>query len=118
MSSTSPAFFYALSQQALGVWDTHVSSSMGNGEREVDREMERSDYIFACILGVGYLMSRTRLESSTAEGLEGGKEKREGAIYALVGAFVFHSALSCHCYAGLLICLDYLSFFLPLSWGF
>ena len=85
-SSTSPAFFYALSQQALGVWDTHVSSSMGNGESEDDREKERTDYILACILGVGYLMSRFRLESSTAEGLEGEKEKTEGAIYALVGA--------------------------------
>ena len=85
-SSTSPAFFYALSQQALGVWDTHISSSMGNGESEDDREKERTDYILACILGVGYLMSRIRLESSTAEGLEGEKEKTEGTLYALVGA--------------------------------
>jgi hypothetical protein len=88
-SSTSSAFFYALSQQALGVWDTHVSSSMGNGEREGDREKERADYILACILGVGYLMSQVRLESSAAGGLEGGKEKRGGVIYALVGAFCF-----------------------------
>ena len=117
-SSASPAFFYALSQQALGVWDTHVSSSMGNGEQEGDREKERADYILACILGVGYLMSQVRLESSTAEGFEGGKEKRAGVIYALVSAFVFHSALSCHYYAGVLICVVYLSFMLPLSWGF
>ena len=117
-SSPSPAFFYALSQQALGVWDTHVSSSMGNGGREGDREKERADYILACILGVGYLMSQVRLESSTAGGLEGGKEKRGGVIYALVGAFVFRSALSCHYYAGVLICVDYLSLVLPLSSGF
>ena len=56
-------------------------------------------------------MSRIRLESSVVEGLEGGKEKREGIIYALVGAFVLRSALSCQFCDGILICLGCLSSF-------
>jgi hypothetical protein len=86
----SHAFFYALSQQAMGVWDTHVSSS-GNGEREGEgvREREGMDYILACVTGVGYLMSRIRLTSSAGEDLEGEKEKRHrDGVCTLVSPFL------------------------------
>jgi len=77
-STESPAFFYALAQQALGVWDTHISSSGSAGIEE----RERMDYLFACLVGVIYL-----LHSGSAVG-EGGdqseKDSDSGLIYTLV----------------------------------
>ena len=48
--SENPAFFYSLSQQALGVWDTYTSSS-GNAE-----ERERMDFLLASLIGTVYLI--------------------------------------------------------------
>ena len=72
----NPAFFYALSQQALGVWDTHASSS-GNVE-----ERERMDFLLASLIGVVYLM----LSGSTSA-----DENQEGLnlAYPLVCVFFF-----------------------------
>ena len=56
-TSESPAFFYALSQQALGVRDTHVSStSSSSSSSSAADEAERMDYLLACLAGVEYLM--------------------------------------------------------------
>ena len=60
--SENPAFFYALSQQALGVWDTHASSS-GNAE-----EREQMDFLLASLISVVYLMLSGSSASAVGEG--------------------------------------------------
>ncbi|KAF8153178.1 hypothetical protein B0H34DRAFT_861342 [Crassisporium funariophilum] len=79
----SPAFFYALSQQALGVWDTHTSSS-GSAE-----EGERMDYVLASLIGVLYLLLSGSL-SSSGMGEEGDKDSVSNVnpVYPLVGKLV------------------------------
>ena len=69
----NPAFFFAISQQALGVWDTHTSSS-GNAE-----ETEQMDFLLASLISVVYLM----LSGSLAVGED---EDKEGTnlVYPLV----------------------------------
>jgi hypothetical protein len=49
---SSAAFFYALSQQALGIWDTHVSSSASMSKGDA----EQIEYLFACLLDIVYLL--------------------------------------------------------------
>jgi hypothetical protein len=77
--SENPAFFFALSQQALGVWDTHTSSS-GNAE-----EKERMDFLLASLIGMVYLIF------SGSSGAVGKDEDQEGInlAYSLVCAFFF-----------------------------
>ncbi|KAF9011805.1 hypothetical protein BDQ17DRAFT_789388 [Cyathus striatus] len=60
--ATSPEFLYALSQQALGVWDTHRAAHMGSNTGEYSRreERERVDYLTACLLGVEGMLLRGR----------------------------------------------------------
>ncbi|KAF8804356.1 hypothetical protein BYT27DRAFT_7243763 [Phlegmacium glaucopus] len=74
-----PAFLFALSQQALGVWDTHTSTS-GHAE-----EREQMDFLLASLIGVMYLM----LSGSSASAV-GEDEDTEGAnpVYPLVGKMV------------------------------
>ena len=59
--SENPAFFFALSQQALGVWDTHTSSS-GNAE-----ERERMDFLLASLIGMVYLIFSGSSRSAVGE---------------------------------------------------
>ena len=74
--SENPAFFFALSQQALGVWDTHTSSS-GNAD-----ERERMDFLLASLIGMVYLIF---------SGSVGEDENQEGInlAYPLVCIFSF-----------------------------
>ena len=76
--SENPAFFFALSQQALGVWDTHTSSS---GDTE---ERERMDFLLASLIGVAYLI----LSGSSASAVDEDEDK-EGInlAYPLVRHF-------------------------------
>ncbi|KDR77288.1 hypothetical protein GALMADRAFT_267440 [Galerina marginata CBS 339.88] len=76
----SPAFFYALSQQALGVWDTHTTS----GTQALD-EAERMDYLLACLIGVEYLLLSGSAGGSAEKGERDGGC---GPVYALVGKLV------------------------------
>jgi hypothetical protein len=69
--SENPAFFFALSQQALGVWDTHTSSS-GNAE-----ESERMDFLLASLIGMVYLIFSGSSGSAVGE-----DENREGINFA------------------------------------
>jgi len=74
----NPAFLFALSQQALGVWDTHTSTS-GNVE-----EREQMDFLLASLIGVVYLMLSGSLASAVEE-----DEDIEGTnlVYPLVRRF-------------------------------
>ena len=65
--SENPAFFFALSQQALGVWDTHTSSS-GNAE-----ERERMDFLLASLIDTVYLIF-----SGSSGSAMGEEEDQEG----------------------------------------
>ena len=78
--SENPAFFFALSQQALGVWDTHTSSS-GNAE-----ERERMDFLLANLIGMVYLIFSGSSGSTVGE-----DEDQEGInlAYPLVSVFLF-----------------------------
>ena len=66
VSSENPAFFFALSQQALGVWDTHTSSS-GNAD-----EREQMDFLLASLIGMVYLIFSG--SSGSAVGEDEGQE--------------------------------------------
>jgi hypothetical protein len=76
--SENPAFFFALSQQALGVWDTHTSSS-GNAE-----EREQMDFLLANLIGMVYLIFSGSSGSAVGE-----DEDQEGinVAYPLVCFF-------------------------------
>jgi hypothetical protein len=76
--SENPAFFFALSQQALGVWDTHATSS-GNVE-----ERDQMDFLLASLISVAYLI----LSGSSASAV-GEEEDQEGIklAYPLVCPF-------------------------------
>ena len=78
--SENPAFFFALSQQALGVWDTDTSSS-GNAE-----ERERMDFLLANLIGMVYLIFSGSSGSALGE-----DEDQEGLnlAYPLVCIFLF-----------------------------
>ena len=80
--SENPAFFFALSQQALGVWDTHTSSS-GNAE-----ERERMDFLLASLIGMVYLTFSGSSGSTVGE-----DEEQEGLnlAYPLVSVFFFQT---------------------------
>ena len=78
--SENPAFFFALSQQALGVWDTHTSSS-GNAE-----ERERMDFLLASLIGMVYLIF------SGSSGSAVGADEDQGGInlaYPLVCVSIY-----------------------------
>jgi len=51
----SAEFLYALSQQALGVWDTHISTLLSSNGKERD-EMDRLESVLASLVGVSYLL--------------------------------------------------------------
>ena len=74
----NPAFFFALSQQALGVWDMHTPSS------ESAEGRERMDFLLASLIGVVYLMI-----SGSSASAAGENEDKEGVnlIYPLVCYF-------------------------------
>ncbi|KAF9485712.1 hypothetical protein BDN70DRAFT_823502, partial [Pholiota conissans] len=58
-TTETPAFLYALSQQALGVWDTHhttLASAAHSAAGAAAEETERMDFLLACIAGLGYLL--------------------------------------------------------------
>jgi ABC-type nickel/cobalt efflux system permease component RcnA len=68
-TAETPAFLYALSQQALGVWDTHHTAlAAGHAHAHAHahahpppptamaEEAEKMDYLLACIAGLGYLL--------------------------------------------------------------
>ena len=78
LPSENPAFFFALSQQALGVWDTHTSSS-GNAE-----ERERMDFLLASLIGVVYLIFSG---SSGSAVVEDGDQEGNNLAYPLVCFF-------------------------------
>ncbi|KJA25345.1 hypothetical protein HYPSUDRAFT_85475 [Hypholoma sublateritium FD-334 SS-4] len=82
----NPAFLYALSQQALGVWDTHTSSTSSGSALTAAEETEKLDYLLACIAGLSYLL----FSNSPARVVGAGDAEREGTgglglIYPLVG---------------------------------
>ena len=82
--SENPAFFFALSQQALGVWDMHTSSS-GNTE-----ERERMDFLLANLIGMVYLIFSGSLGSAMGE-----DEDQEGInlAYPLVCVSFFSNCI-------------------------
>ena len=73
----NPVFFFALSQQALGVWDTYTSSS-GNVE-----DREQMNFLLANLISVVYLMLS---ESSTVVG-EDKDQEDISLVYPLVRNF-------------------------------
>ena len=84
----NPAFLYALSQQALGVWDTHTSTTSSGSALTAAEETEKLDYLLACIAGLSYLL----FSNSPARAMGAGDAEREGTgglglIYPLVGPF-------------------------------
>ena len=86
-TTESPAFFYALSQQALGVWDTHnsLTSSSATTAGNIDEELE---YLFASLLGVIYfLLSGTvtaAADSSQNNVEEDGEDENSKLVSTLV----------------------------------
>ncbi|KAF8902573.1 hypothetical protein CPB84DRAFT_1707532 [Gymnopilus junonius] len=84
-ATESPAFFYALSQQALGVWDTHVSSTSGSSSSAsaAADEAERMDYLLACLVGVEYLMLSRSDEEKERE-----DDPTTSPVHSLVGRLV------------------------------
>jgi hypothetical protein len=83
-TTESPAFFYALSQQALGVWDTHDSSSAttaGNIE-------EKLEYLFASLLGVVYFLLSGTVASAADSSQNNVEEDGEDEDSRLVSTLV------------------------------
>ncbi|KAF9564094.1 hypothetical protein CPC08DRAFT_292792 [Agrocybe pediades] len=79
-SSSNPAFLLALSQQALGVWDTHTTSF--GSAHSVAYDTERLQYLLACFTGMQYLF----LSWSRADKAE--KTTISSQIQALVSRMV------------------------------
>lgn len=79
-STNTPAFLYALSQQALGVWETHAAGAGAGVE-----EPERMDFLLASLVSTVYVLySRSTLSSSSSSGEEDGGDT--GAVVSpLVG---------------------------------
>lgn len=73
--SENPAFFFALSQQALGVWDTHASSS------GIAEERERMDFLLASLISVVYLLLPGSSVSAVGEDED---QKGINVVYPLV----------------------------------
>jgi hypothetical protein len=57
--------FYTLSQQALGIWDTHVSSLSKRPTTKDDTE--QLDYLLACLIGVVYLLESGTVMAASAD---------------------------------------------------
>lgn len=109
---SSPAFLFALSQQALGVWDTHASSVTFGIPSAAAEESEKLDYLLACIAGLCYLLftsSPMRVPDTEGEG-----SGVTGLVYPLVGlvfhrgTFVFRSIRECS-FVYRLLCPSFLS---------
>jgi hypothetical protein len=62
---SSAAFFYALSQQALGIWDTHVSSSSKPSTTKGDAE--QMEYLIACLLNIVYLLQSDTVAAASVD---------------------------------------------------
>ncbi|PPQ68610.1 hypothetical protein CVT24_005428 [Panaeolus cyanescens] len=85
--SPSPEFLYALGRQALGVWDTHVSSSSSFCGAS-DREKQRLEYILTCCAAANYVLLGLELGiRPNRDGMfDGGDDSdSEGAVDALPG---------------------------------
>jgi len=81
-ATQSPAFFYALSQQALGVWDTHTTSFGPSNAAAYDAE--RLQYLLACFMGMQYiLLSKSHRGTTEAE-----INSNPSQIQALVRSFL------------------------------
>ena len=66
LAPSSAAFFYALSQQALGLWDTHVSSSTSK-HSTTKGDAEQIEYLFACLLNVVYLLQSGTVAAASVD---------------------------------------------------
>ena len=76
-SANTPAFLYALSQQALGVWETHAASAGVE-------EPERMDFLLASLVSTVYVLYSRSALSSPPSGEEDGGDT--GAVVSpLVG---------------------------------
>lgn len=101
VATDSAAFFYALSQQALSIWEIHLSSSSPsainigteNNREESDADKERTDEtekeriqsVLAYIVGVEYLQLLSSVSASGhGKGKEDTRAEEGGVIYALV----------------------------------
>lgn len=65
LTPSSAAFFYALSQQALGIWDTHVSSS--SKPSTIKGDVEHMEYLFACLLSIVYLLQSGTVAAASVD---------------------------------------------------
>jgi len=66
LKPSSGAFFYALSQQALGIWDTHVSSSSSKPST-TKGDAEQMEYLFACLLSIVYLLQSGTVAAASVD---------------------------------------------------
>ena len=60
---STPAFLYALSQQALGIWDTHISSLPSKRSDDT----EQTEYLLASLLGVLYLLESGSIAAASTD---------------------------------------------------
>jgi len=85
-TTESPAFFYALSQQALGVWDTYNSSSPTTTTTgDIEEELE---YLFASLLGVVYFLLSGTVASAADSSQNNVEESGEDEDSRLVSTLV------------------------------
>lgn len=114
----NPAFLYALSQQALGVWDTHTSSTSSGSALTAAEETEKLDYLLACIAGLSYLL----FSNSPARAVGAGDAEREGTvglglIYPLVGPFSTPAPIfNAHSHLSTVLCLPFCANDRSASW--
>lgn len=65
---SSAAYFYALSQQALGVWSTHVSSSPSKQSKD---DTEQIEFLLACLMNTVYLLLSGTVAAASTDESEG-----------------------------------------------
>lgn len=79
--SVDAGFLYALSQQALSVWETSSSSTKRP-------EKEKILFLVACLAGVGYLLLVTPDQSDESEEDQGSTGGKARAVFPVVGKMV------------------------------
>ncbi|KAF9045325.1 hypothetical protein BJ165DRAFT_154876 [Panaeolus papilionaceus] len=77
-ASPSPEFLYALGRQALGVWDTQVSSS-SSSFKSCEKERQKLEYILTCSVAANYVLLGLELGvRPDRDGIFDGGEEIEG----------------------------------------